>query len=328
MIAQYLTKRAGDNLATFLNSEEVKAALFSEDYEILHPMYDDIRRCLAMLIPIQTGSYLHELVDTPIAWDSSIKALFEIAPSYVTGDCTDLLTHLSQNPDNLKLLLKLAITTIGHVGHPLNASFWSGILKNLSMPERDISWTEYVRQNAERFDRILEDLELACRRDTPLPEVMEYRLHLLAEHVIWTLTSTVRALRDKATRALYWYGRRFPRAFLDLVISSLELNDPYVPERMLAATYGIAMARQHDFSDPSFVKSVLPDYGRRLYEEIFSPHAAHSTTHTLARDYARHTIDVALLHHPDLLTAGERKRTIPPFTDGGIREWGESEDKN
>jgi hypothetical protein len=55
--------------------------------------------------------------------------------------------------------------------------------------------------------------------------------------MMWVLTSTVRPLRDKATRALYWYGRRQPEQFLDLVLNSLEINDPYVPERMLAATY-------------------------------------------------------------------------------------------
>ena len=71
---------------------------------------------------------------------------------------------------------------------------------------------------------------------------------------MWVLTSTVRPLRDKATRALYWYGRRFPQEFFDLVIKSLSINDPYVPERMLAATYGVAMARQHDFQDYQFYK--------------------------------------------------------------------------
>ena len=108
----------------------------------------------------------------------------------------------------------------------------------------------------------------------------------------------------------------------------LSINDPYVSERMLAATYGIAMARQHDFQDTSFTTEMLPLYGRKLYETMFKPNAPHSTTHILARDYARRTIDIALIHHPDLLTDDERKYITPRCTDGGIQEWGESEDRN
>ena len=82
---------------------------------------------------------------------------------------------------------------------------------------------------------------------------------------MWILTSTVRPLRDQATRALYWYGRRFPQDFFKLVMKSFTINDPYVSERMLAATYGIAMARQNDFEDTSFVAEMCyPIYAKRI----------------------------------------------------------------
>ena len=135
-------------------------------------------------------------------------------------------------------------------------------------------------------------------------------------------------MRDQATRALYWYGRRFPQEFFELVLKSFKINDPYVPERMLAETYGIAMARQNDFEDTSFVTEMLPLHARELYETMFKPDAPHATTHILARDYARRTIDITLIHHPDLLTDDERERITPPFTDGGIREWDEREDED
>ena len=110
-------------------------------------------------------------------------------------------------------------------------------------------------------------------------------------------------------------------------MKSFTINDPYVSERMLAATYGIAMARQNDFENTSFVTEMLPLYARELYENMFKPNAPHSTTHILAHDYARRTIDIALIHHPNLLTDDERECTTPPFIDGGIREWGECENK-
>jgi hypothetical protein len=185
-----------------------------------------------------------------------------------------------------------------------------------------------VRENVERFEKTLERFEALCRSDEPMSEMTVDRLHLLAEHIMWVLTSTVHPLRDKATQALYWYGRRMPEQFFDLVLRSLEINDPYLPERMLAATYGVVMARQYDFEDHSFAETVLPVYGRKLYEAMFKPSAPSTTTHILTRDYARRTIEIALIHHPNILTAEEPKRITPPFADGDIREWGESEDRN
>jgi hypothetical protein len=185
-----------------------------------------------------------------------------------------------------------------------------------------------VRENIERFEKTLERFEALCQSDEPLSKMTTDRIHLIAEYIMWLLTSTVRPLRDKATQALYWYGRRIPEKFFEMMLLSLEINDPYVPERMLAATYGVAMARQYDFEDHIFAETILPVHGHKLYVAMFKPHAPYSTTHILTRDYAQCTLDIALMHHPDLLTAEEREQITPPFTDGGIREWGSSEGRN
>ena len=323
LIAKYLVDQAADDVQAFLNSEEAVALLFGEDYQTLHPMHEDICRCLAALVPAETGHFLHELPENKKAFGLSIRALFEISPKYINQDCINLVTHLfDQYQKNRDFFFRSAETTVGHPGHPFNVSFWSERLSALSMAERDLSWTEYVRHNRYNFEEIVIRFEETCRNAEYLSTE---RLHLLAEYIMWILTSTVRPLRDQATRALYWYGRRFPQDFFDLVMKSFTINDPYVSERMLAATYGIAMARQKDFEDTSFVREVLPLYARQLYENMFKYDAPHATTHILARDYAKGTIDIALIHHPDLLTDDERERIIPPFTDGGIREWGESE---
>ena len=328
LIAQYLLQQTSDGVEDFLNCEDTMAALFGEDYEALHPMHSDISRCLAALLPVQTGKFLHNLLDNEIAIDLSICALFKISPEYINRDCINFVTRLFETHQNREPLLELAQNTVGHANHPFNASFWSERLLELSMAERDLSWTEHIRQNVERFEKILERFETSCQSDQQLSDSSKKRLNLLAEYTMWLLTSTVRPLRDKATRALYWYGRRFPQVFFELVANSLTINDPYIPERMLAATYGIAMARQHDFEDASFANELLPLYGRQLYEAMFKPSATYSTTHVLARDYARRTIEIAQIHHPRLLTDDERQHITPPFTDGGLREWGESEDRD
>ena len=358
LIAQYLIQHAAAKGQGFLH--RAVSELFSEELQALHPLLggiikclttllpakigrflhnlsvnktshplkSDISRCLAALLPATAGQFLHNFSDKETALDISVRGLFEIAPQDISEDCIDLITHLFENPRKREWLLELAETTVGHTNHPLNASFWSARLLVLPMPERDLTWTEYVRRNTERFEKILERFETSCNSTQQSNHINKERLDLLAEYIMWLLTSTVRPLRDKATRALYWYGRRFPQRFFKLVTKSLAINDPYIPERMLAATYGIAMARQYEFGDVRFANRGLRLYGRRLYENMFKPSAPYSTTHVLARDYARRTIDIALIHHPGLLTDDERKHITPPFTNGGIREWGESEDKN
>ena len=328
LIAKYLLEQVVNDVEGFINSEEIVGALFCEDYQTLHPLHEDIRKCLAALLPAETGQFLHDLTKNKIARYYSIHSLFEISPNYITDDCTNRIGHIfKERPDCRKPLLKLAESTVGHPDHPFKASFWSDQLAALSISERDLSWTEHVRDYYERFEKLVLRIEETCKDEPELSEIGKKRLHLLAEHIMWILTSTVRPLRDKATRALYWYGRRFPNEFFKLVLKSFTINDPYVSERMLAATYGIAMAHHNSFEGSSFLEEELPDYGRELYENMFKPNAPHATTHILARDYAKRTIDIALVHQPNLLTDDEKLRIEPPYTDGGIREWGECENR-
>ncbi len=324
LIAKYLLEQAFDDMQRFINSKEIVSALFGEDYQTLHPMHEDIGRSLAALLPTN-GQFLHELLKNQHALDLSIQGLFEISTDDLNDECINLVKDLFSLPEKRALFFESAESTVGHPGHPFNAKFWTKQLSDLSMSERDLSWAEHVRKNRERFEKMVQRFEETCKSEPELSEIGKKRIHLLAEHIMWILTSTVRPLRDKATRALYWYGRRFPKKFFRLILKSFTINDPYVSERMLAATYGIAMARQNDFEDTSYVGEMLPKYAKQLYKSMFKPNAPHATTHILARDYARRTIDIALIHQPDLLTDDEQLRIKSPYTDGGIREWEEIE---
>ena len=324
LIAKYLVKQHKNDLEGFISLESTMKDLFDRR-DGSHPLHEDISRCLAVLIPAETGQFLHNLSENNEIRGLSIRGLFEISPKHIDKHCIDLMSKLFKHKDNHEFLFEQAKATMASPNHPFNASFWSKQLEALSLVERDISWTEYVRKNSYYFEENIENFEKLCKDTHELSDIVKKRFHLMAEHTMWMLTSTVHKVRDKATRALYWYGRRLPKEFFELVVKSLLINDPYVSERMLAATYGVAMARQYDFKDKSFVRDTLPLYVKELYEKMFNPDAPHSTTHILARDYARRTIDIALLHHPDLLTNEEKQRIRPPFKDGGIREWGGSE---
>lgn len=326
LIARHLAHSNSEDLAGFLNSPDTETCLFTTDYRTLHPLHEDIRRALAAMLPDRARHYLHDLTKNEIAFGASVDALFEIAPDLIDESAIGLIAELFRDEANRAPLLGRASATFGHASHPLNVIFWHGQLLELSMPERDTSWTEYVRAFSETLGDQLAQFEERFRGSTPVQAGSEERLHLLARYFMWTLTTTVRSLRDQATRALYRYGCRFPQQFFGLLAEAISINDPYIPERMLAAAYGISMARMNDLPALDFRASELPKWSRWLYEQVFGPNAPHSTTHILARDYARRTIDVARLHNPQLLTQDEAIRTQPPYTDGGIRVWGESRD--
>ena len=195
MIAQYLVDQAADDVYGFLNSEEATAVLFGKNHQTLHPMHEDLCRCLAAIVPAETGHFLHELPENKKAFGLSIRALFEISPKYINQDCINLVTHLfDQYQKNRDFFFKSAETTVGHPDHPFNASFLSERLSALSMVERDLSWTEYVRRNRESFEKTVIRLEKICRKDQALSEGSVKSLHLLAEYIMWILTSTVRSI--------------------------------------------------------------------------------------------------------------------------------------
>jgi len=329
LIADYLVEQARADPVAYFNQSSTLAALFGEDPAARHPLHEDIGRCVAALLPTRMRRYLHDIVPCEInqtASNYSIRALFEIPPASISRECGAFITRLFQLPMNRRPFLDLARTTIGHPEHPLNINFWHAQLLSLSMQERDVSWTECIRYRARALESDVLRFEALCK-DGAMPDaIAEQRLHLLARHTIWLLTSTVRVLRDTATQALYWYGRRWPSEFLALLTDGLSINDPYVPERVLAAAYGIAMALRD--APTEAVPGILQSLARRLYDALFAPGVPHATTHILARDYARHAIEIAVYRHPDVLTSEELRRIAPPFADGGIRTWRWSADRD
>ena len=192
----------------------------------------------------------------------------------------------------------------------------------MSVSERDLIWTEWIR--SER-PKIFQDL-LALEDKWQLQlDVRTESERLRAKWVMWLLTSTDRELRDVATRALYWFGRGDPAALFEESLSSLQINDPYVPERMFAASYGISMACHVNTEDQTFLSEILPTYARNIYVSIFAENAPFSTTHFLIREYGSRILEMTSIHCPDLFKTEEIKRSKPPFQEGGLRDWGKSE---
>ena len=322
IIADAIIARHGrSGIQKWLNDSAIISSLTRQPYEHL-PLATDTFRGLVGLIPRRLpGQQLWQLLNEPLrtealSWSANLEGAFLDA-----NTVKELGNLMTKRPNSPRDLLDRLWHTRGAPAHPLNAEFLDSVLRSMPVADRDLRWTEWVRRHQADLISDLEYLEKGWR-DRPeraLPDLLR------AQWVMWILTSTVRKLRDYATRTLYWFGRGNPLGLFDLSLKALAINDPYVPERLVAASYGIAMAFR---PDKGFLNDTLPKFARALFDNLFAKNAKFSTTHILMRDYAKHTIDIALLHNSDLLTLRERKRITPPFKDRGIESWGKAEDRN
>ncbi len=327
-----INKKVGSNdpLLKLIKSRTFRKKLLHTKTQ--HPLFNDILRTISILLVKEKRIFIFDILKNKRAKQYSTESLFEINTKYIKENEHLIKKFLEKeffNGDNRYFLFNLARNVESDKDHPVNFNFWSDLLGSLSVLDRDLSWSEYIRENHSwygnsYFSSFVKQFEEACKRKGELSN----RVHLAAKKVMWVLTTNIRKLRDEATRALYYYARKYPEEFLELLEYSLKVNDPYVSERMLAASYGLAMARQNDLNDDSYKKKWLPKYGRFIFDNMFSGNAEYTTTHILARDYAKRTIDIALLHYPDLLTDVEKELIIYPLKNYSHKVWEENEDKN
>jgi hypothetical protein len=193
--------------------------------------------------------------------------------------------------------------------HPYSASQLYKYLAHFEMRERDLLWTEYARKNdaSPSIDRLL--TWMGRVDDARVAPTTAKKLMTLLSLV---LTTVARGDRDVATRALVVLGERHPDQLFKHTITTLAFNDPYVPERMLAASYGVAMS-QWAVPNQSRFRRDLISLAKELYRLMFAPGAPHATHHALRRDYALGLIRLALRVDRKTLSRNECKYLEAPF---------------
>ena len=299
-----------NSLEKFVHSKIFRTRLLHNKKK--HPLFDDILRTISVCLIKEWIFLFKEFRDSNLRM-RGMKALFEVKAEYIKTHWRIIQPFLRNSflrSWDKSLFFWWAEITMLDIDNPLNFNFWSDLLKELPMVERDESWSEYVRNDFtnyswSRFQSFISKFEEVCKEDKKTTD----RIHVAAKKVMWVLTTPARKLRDEATRALYFYARKYPENFLNLRKYSIDINDPYVFERMSAVGYWFAMAEHWKGN-----KTILNEYAKFLYDSMFSPNAMYATTHILTRDYAKRTIDIALLYSPDLLTKDEKKLIQYPLS--------------
>ena len=257
--------------------EASTTALLVGDYNERHPLGDDVVYSLVGQIPRRFYSkQLWQLVDEPLR-SRVLRTAARLEAAYLDAATVDALLDLVREGD--AELLEQLWEVRGSVNHPLNAEALDQVLRPMAVADRDLCWTEWLRRNQ---DEVLSDLEHLTKRwrqgGTHTGD------QLRARWVMWTLTSTVRQLRDQATLALYWFGRVDSANLFDLTVDSFSVNDAYVSERMLAASYGVVMSQQQTAA--AFAPT-LQIFLAGLESALVGPSATAPTLHYLSRMYAK-----------------------------------------
>jgi len=254
-----------------------------------------------------------------------VEGLYWREPKSINKSTARWVVRLMSHPELRKATLNVLVALSVKPRHPFRAGRLDRFLRKGTIIDRDLFWTEYLRHSFERGTptRLLIWAEHVSTRHLSAHFARAY-ISVLK----WFLTSTNRSFRDRATHTLFRLGLERPAILFRETLASLSINDPYVPERMLAASYGVAMAVWGKSMALRPQQRALCAYARGLFALMFRPSAVHGTTHILARDYAFRTIELALKVNSRLLSQSDQRRTRPPFRTGGIRKWGQSKDKD
>lgn len=284
IIANALLAKYGQSAFETWLKEDSTNALLAGDHNVRHPLADDVLRSLVGQVPRRfRAKQLWQMVAEPLRGHAlRLAALLE--PASLDAATIESLLDLVREAD--ANLLQRLWEVRGNDGHPLNAEALDRALRAMLVADRDLRWTEWLRRNQDEVvapgGSVLSDLEYLERRWRAGQVRAGDRLR--ARWAMWTLTSTVRRLRDQATRALYWFGRVDCEGLFALTIDSLSVNDAYVGERMLASSYGVVMSHQH--ADADFAVLLKP-FLAQLASALVGASASAPTHHYLARLYAR-----------------------------------------
>ncbi|MCY1644023.1 hypothetical protein [Methylorubrum sp. SL192] len=163
-----------------------------------------------------------------------------------------------------------------------NASDLHSRLQSLSLPERDLQWSTRAANLAEEGEGAIQTL-IEWVLVNGLEEIEPERAQLAGITLAWLTSLSHRWVRDMATKALatLLVDRRDLAA--SLVRSFADVGDPYVVDRVLAASYGAATRRTG--SDG------LAELARNAFAAVFARDPL--PVHALVRDHACGIIELA-----------------------------------
>lgn len=191
--------------------------------------------------------------------------------------------YIIKYEDTHDKFLNALLTVASNPEHPFNADFLHKHLIRLELAERDEWWSIFLHsQYGERgaVDRLVD----WAWSPEDKSHIDDEAIRLCGIALSWFLTSSNRYLRDRATKALVALLTKRLHVLRKIIQNFLNVNDPYVLERLFAVAYGCAMRSMDNHAIAALAKDI--------YEWTFKDGTP--PPHILLRDYARGVIELAL----------------------------------
>ncbi|WP_342534997.1 ATP-binding protein [Lysinibacillus sp. FSL K6-1151] len=187
---------------------------------------------------------------------------------------------------------------------PINILFLNELLFEMSISDRDSSWTIAINNNIEVSKKLI---ELVLKENISYQSFKYENFLLLSNTLIWLLICTNKSLRDITTNALTRVYLKEPKIMVDSLTKFISINDPYILERLLASIYG-AIVRLESISEVKDIVDII-------YNNIFKKDEVYPNI--LIRDYARGII----LFFMDKGIASPKNylKINPPYSSGWFR---------
>lgn len=307
MMACHLLSRP--SLAQWLQGDE-GSAQFRFSQAGSHTFAYDVFQALVGLYPhrLDRRQLWQDLSDETLVMNALLLTV-QSDPAQIGRETVERFARAMQESKRFaQLAFKKLRSTRAARAHPFDMDFLHGVLLAIPNTQRDLFWTEWIRENSEEAEGDFKFLSVRWTSGT-----LDEREIRRARWVMWTLTSTSRSLRDLATKTLYDFAVKRPAEFFGLAIDAVAISDPYVPERMFAAVYGAALTTWSDINAVE-MREALPKVAREIYQAMFSPGATYPTWHALYRQYCLGTIAIAQIIDPTCLSEDEGAHLLPSFS--------------
>ena len=171
------------------------------------------------------------------------RSLVWRASTAFPSNTLNLLKRLVCQRDEAREFLNVLLTLCTIPGHPLNGDFLDARLREYSMPNRDAWWSVFLHESWRELGAVHRVVDWAWSV-SPGTALEDEAVDLCAVVLSWTLTTSNRFLRDRATKSLVNLLTGRPGAVVRLIERFADVDDPYVLERVYAVAYGTSMRCQ------------------------------------------------------------------------------------
>ena len=279
----------------------------SDNGEILQYGNEDVFAMLTSLFVIKYGEECINIIDdVKDSWDKD-RIIDEYYRTFTWRSnnikLNDFRGLLKKYPASPKTVWSVFIENSTKENCELNAIGLSQMLNAYDLNRRDYLWTIEINSLYEE-DRIV-SLIYYLEAGNSVEGLSDKKLELLLILMSWLLTSTNRTLRDRTSKAMVELLKCNFNLCLPLLEKFINVNDPYVMQRLFGIVFGAVMKRDISF------EVEFEELAKWVVENVFAQEFVYPDI--LLRDYARLIVERFTVEFPEKASLIHCELINPPY---------------